>query len=287
MLLIFNPGYCQYGGIGHTYISESTVDNPVEVEVIRNGSQYLLYAMNKTYYPFLLEIKMTDIINLVPTQIYNSFEAYPGTNELITFTARDPSQPNSYNLNFSFSIGIPSKDVDFEYPYLMPLKGAFEFQTTEGDSNLIRYNYFKISAGDTIFAMRKGIIAAVPNMFEGNIRISDKESLEIIHRDGTIMIYENLDPDFIFVKPERIVYPGQAIGIIKNNLALAVILVLNKGENKFEVLDFYYYLDENSAEPFSIDLKNVKILHPVELITREMSKKELKKYKNGKLAGLN
>ena len=131
--------------------------------------------------------------------------------------------------------------------------------------------------------MRKGKVAAVPNMFEGNVRISGKESLEVIHRDGTIMIYENLDPDIAFVDPESIVYPGQAIGIIKNEQALAVILVLNKGKNNFEVLDFYYHINENIARPFSIELEDVEIQHPVELITREMSKKELKKFKNGKL----
>jgi hypothetical protein len=122
-------------------------------------------------------------------------------------------------------------------------------------------------------------------MYEGNVRISQTESLEIMHQDKTIMVYENIDPSSVFVKPEKVVYPGQPMGLIKKDNALGVKLVLNKGNNQFELIDNYYWIDENEVEVFSESLKGIETF-PTELITREMSKKEKRLLDKGKLDGL-
>lgn len=283
IILVSQPLFSQNYGTGHSYTTESTVKNPIDIESVKNGDQYILYAMNKTYYPFLVRVKLVDVINMVPAQHDRNYHVYPGKNELLALTAKDQYQPYSYNFNFSFTIGIPCEEIDTNHPYLLPIKESFGFQALPDDSTVIMYNFFMPNDCDTVYAMRKGVVVAVPHMYEGNVRISGTESLEIIHSDRTIMVYENLDPESVMVDPETIVYPGQVIGIVKKDKAVGVKLVRNNGNNHFEIIEHYYYIDENSIAPFSLEMEEVTTPYPEEIVTMEMTKKELKQFKKGKL----
>jgi hypothetical protein len=136
---------------------------------------------------------------------------------------------------------------------------------------------------DTIYCMRKGLIAATPDMYHNSDRISNGQSLEIIHNDGTVMVYENLNPDKVFVKPGNTIYPGEALGIINHSLDLKVNLFTTLNQNCIQNIDIYYYTGEDSTSLFSKELLNKKVTYPESIITKEMTKMELKKYKKGKL----
>jgi hypothetical protein len=146
------------------------------------------------------------------------------------------------------------------------------------DVNTILRDCFKINQGDTIYNMRKGDVAAVPNMYYDADRISSGKSLEIIHRDGTIMIYENIDPDQVFIKAGQTIYPGQPLGAISVDSILKVYLYMIQKDGNLKQLSIKYLVGANKVESFSKNLKNVIVKHPTEIITREMSKREIKKF---------
>ncbi len=130
--------------------------------------------------------------------------------------------------------------------------------------------------------MRKGKIVAVPNMFYDADRISNNPSLEIMHKDGTIMIYENLDPNKLFVKAGSIVYPGQQLGIIDDISILEVYLYMIDTDNQIKRLNINYYVSKNKIEIFSDSFKKIRIENPNEIIIKEMSKREIKKTRKTK-----
>ena len=284
-LLFQNCVFGQSYGTGHSYSIESPVKKPIEIDVLKNGSQYILSAVNKTHYPFHVEVELTDIINMFPAEIISSFTVYPGINDLATLSAKDPSRPYSYSLNYRYAIGIPCNNIDYEFSYLLPIQGGFEFKLVEGDSTKLKYNFFKPISNDTVYACRKGVVVAVPDMPEGTVRVSDNKSLEVMHGDGTIMVYENIDLASVLVKPEKRIYPGQAIAVLAEGEAVGVKLIVNKGKNQFEIVDNYFTVDAEHKLVFSPELQAAKVSYPYEIITKEFTKKELKLYKKGKLIG--
>jgi hypothetical protein len=280
LLSSINPLFSQYNKVEQITLFGKTIDNPIKIEVLQNGDEYNFYAENRSFYPYILELKMTEIFNLDPAFVIKQFKILPGRNQILTLKVRNPEQSADFKYSYKYNIGVPSKDVDFQFPYLKPSKSFFEFNII---GELILKNNFVLPEGDTIYAMRKGLITAVPDLYHDKDRISYKESLEIMHKDGTIMVYENLNPDNLFVRPGHVAYPSQPLGIIKSNSVLEVKLYFNKGEGKLQSLDINYCNDEFSTESFSETLKKTQTTYPESIITKEMTKMELKKYKAGKI----
>lgn len=282
LLLNTNFSYGQFQKVEHDIVFKSKIDNPINIEVIDRGDKFSFKAFNRSFYSYQLELKISDIINLTPEYVTRTFLLMPGRNNLLTLNLKDKEKRASYKYTIKYIIGVPSKNVDFEYPYLIPVIKPFKLCSKFNDSNTYISDCFKLSKGDTIFNMRKGYVSAVPNMFHDADRISDKKSLEIVHKDGTIMIYSNINPDLLFVKPGSAVYPGQPLGIINNDLAFNVFLYMNKGNGKLKRLNINYSIDYNKTEQFSKGMIN-SIIHPVDIINKEMTKRELRKYNKNQL----
>ena len=272
----------QYQKIEQTVYIKSRIDTPIKAEVIQQGDKYVFYASNRSFYSYQLNVEFSTLINLTPETRSYSFITYPGQNMLFSLTVKDKKVGHSFAYNISYSMGIASKKVSLEYPYLIPLSTdkTIELYNSSTNRNMYVINAFKSSKGDTAFNMRKGYVAAVPDMFNEVDRISESRSLEIIHKDGTIMVYNNVDPDNVFVKPGKIIYPGQALGLVKSPLLVNLYMV--QKERKLKEIDIKYFVSDSRIEPFSKDLVNIEIKHPDKIITKEMTRREIKKYNTKK-----
>jgi len=278
-ILNINSLSAQYQKVTEEIVFQSKIDNPITVEPIKQKDKYVFQASNRSFYPYQLVLKFEEIRNMYPDIPQYSFTVNPGTNRLLTLSVKDITNGHSYKYSVSYKIGVPSKNVVYDFPYLFPLgiNSNFDLLENVNDSKtLYLQDHFKIKSGDTIFNMRKGYVAAVPDMFNGADRISARKSLEIIHKDGTIMIYENIDPDKVFVKPGTTVYPGDALGIINDDCILELYLYQIQKDGKPENMDITYFNGTKKAEPFSENLRNIKHERPVEIVGREMSKREIK-----------
>ncbi len=283
LILISLNNICIYGQypekVEQISVFSSKINNPIKIEVKKKGDSFQFYARNRSFYSYRIKLDFQEIYNLIPILAYREFEVPPGTNYLFSLNLEDNDRIPNYRYSVSYSIGVPGKKVEKEYPYLIPLStyNSFKLFASIDDSNIFFKDHFKINVGDTVLSMRKGYVAAVPDMYHDADRISRHESLEIIHEDGTIMIYENIKPDSVFVEPGSTVYPAQPLGIINEELFLIVYLYMIRKDGKLEKMNINYYISEDRIELFSKNMENTAIKHPVEIITKEMTRREIKK----------
>lgn len=280
LLSTIEPLWGQSNKVEHIQFYGNRMDNPIEIIVLKTGNEYTFYAENRSYYPYTLELKINNIINLLPAYFERQFKIVPGKNTLTSLKIKNPDYDGSYNYSYKYTIGLIGNKVDLNFPYLIPIKDSFNFGNTK---KIFFRNNFILAKQDTIYCMRKGLVAATPDMYHNSDRISNSQSLEIIHSDGTIMVYENLNPDKVFVKPGNTIYPGEALGIINHSLDLKVNLYNTLDQNSIQNIDIYYYTGDGSTSLYSKELLRAKVTHPESIITKEMTKMELKKYKKGKL----
>jgi hypothetical protein len=271
--------YGQYETVEEQKFFQSRIDNPVKTEVLEQDGKYVFYAKNRSYYPYQLNISFIELKNLTPRINSRDFKIVQGRNRLFSISVKDKNSGHSYKYKIAYRIGVPSKKVDLEYPYLFPLSSnsKFDFVYYQHIENSYLIDCFKINKGDTVYNMRKGRVLAVPNMYHGADRISKNHSLEIMHKDGTIMIYENLEPNNLFIKAGTTVFPNQALGIINDNLTLDVYLYMIEKDNILKKLNINYQIEDNRIDEYSEEFKNIKIVHPIEIITKEMTKREKKR----------
>lgn len=272
--------FSQSNSLEHSTIFQSKVDNPITVEVFELRDKIQFYATNRSFYSYKLTVRMKDIKNLRPVFATREYKISPGKNKLMTFMVKDKEQGFQYEYSYEYSIGLPSKIVDPKFPYLIPVKEGTQL-TDACPRNLIIYrDCFTLEPGDSVYSMRKGRVVATPDLFYKSDRISANRSLEIVHKDGTVMIYENLNPDSIFVRNGEIVYPATPLGIINNRLELNVNLYsieLNRGIQKQQI---NYILNTDTTNGFTELMKlDRTVKHPKNTILSELTRREIKRLK--------
>ncbi len=285
ILLNIHFSFGQYQKVEQDIYFQSKMDNPIDIDVIKQEDKYLFYANNRSFYPYRIIIHFDQLFNLLPELVNRDFVIFPGRSCLFSLFTKNKEMGSAFRYNFTSKIGIPSNNVNFEYPYLFPIgEGkSVKLGCYLGDSSVYIQDCFRLHEGDTIFNMRKGDVVAVPNMFHNADRISNSQSLEIMHKDGTVMIYENIDPSHVFVNLGAKVYPGQPLGIVNGNLNLEVYLCLIQNDGRIKKMGIKYFINISRVEPFSEHFNDLIASHPIEIVAKEMSKREIRLYlKNSK-----
>lgn len=253
----------------HIKIEEKTgsaFSNPIRVT-----------ALNSTYYSFKLVVDFIIFENLSPKPSPREISVSHGTNNLFTFSVHVPGEGYSYRYSYGCWLTPSDEVINEKFPYLIPIKVGKIVNAKYTSSGRI-INTFVGNKGDTIYSMRRGLITAVPINENLNFRLSKHDCLEILHNDGTYMVYHNLSKDADFVAPGKIVLPGQPIGLLSDSLFLMVSLVKVSTIKNFLTSQPIGYINNQSViVPFDeLDGKE-KSVHPWEVITRELKSKELKK----------
>ncbi|HBH47075.1 MAG TPA: hypothetical protein DDX98_00450 [Bacteroidales bacterium] len=282
LILMSTSSFSQSGKVDHITFGRR-MDKPIKIEVMESGSSYSFYARNRSFYTYIVTLKIDNIYNLNPAYVNKTYKVLPGRHALITLNVNDKEFSSGYRYSYSFSLGVPCSDINESYPYLLPFMAPFTYEFVDEAGTTIYKNSFLLSKGDTVYAMRKGRVVATPGMYHEGDRISKKESFEVLHKDGTILVYENLDSDVVFAKPEKTVYPGQPIGIVDDTGKLHIELYAVLGKGRLKPLNINFCINANETVGFS-KLRNSMISsYPEEVVKREMSKSEIKKLQKGKL----
>lgn len=262
--------FSQSDKVEHIQFFGNRIDNPVNIEVTENNGNYTFYATNRSYYPYEVNLVIDRIQNLRPSYVDKSFIVSYGKSFLISLNTENPEIQPDYNYTYKYNVSLNSDKIDPDYPYLLPAKRNVNFSAANRDED-IHNNTFRINPADTVYAMRKGLVVAVPGMYHQADRISRRKSFEILHGDGTIMIYENINPEKVFLNIGEVAYPAQPLGQALQNKAIEVMLVKSNADRTLKAIEIYYSIDYNTSK-FS-----------EELITKELNRKELRTYKKGKL----
>jgi len=283
LIYIINPLFAQFTEQEQTTIFSTRAESPIKIIVLKKENKFLFYADNKSYYPYSLRMIYT-LTNLRPMVTEKTYVVGPGRTRLEAFEIRDENAPTNYSYKYGFLMHGTGEDFIKDYPYLFPLgknKTASEYYSESSLPNNIRLE--NLNESDTIYCMRKGVVSAKPNVTVLIDKISSsKNAVEIVHEDGSVMVYKGIDQENIFVSIGEKVYPGQAIGLISwQHLSVDLYTIAEGGRITSEVIKFYSSQSENVKTLGEFDDEVSE--YPLEIIIKEMSSFEKRKLKKGKL----
>lgn len=257
-----------------SYIFHRRMPEPLEIYVSRDQNRLSFYAWNRAQYPYQLTLLFSNIHNLQPLVTSKTFTVVPGRKQLLNLEVVDQDVENyHYELSVSEVIGDPQWQTDSLYPYLPPVQRLSQIKS----SGTAAVNIFPVERGDKILAMRKGIVTAIPDGTGHLDRIGSDYSLEILHADGTIMVYEGIEFTGLEVKPGSVVIPGETLGYGTDSVRVQLFKIL-AGEN-LQSIPVYYYSNSGKVIPYSDLRPALSLTPPDSLIERELTESEKRKRK--------
>lgn len=256
-----------------------------------------------------VQLKFRSLENSNSNRSVFTAEGYAGVLTILKPVNRD--QNISYSYVSRAIRGKLNPKVDRDFVYMLPYPNGTEVNV--GEANFVGAKYFgntepsdwkvyqfSTATEQPVLAVRKGIVVEVMNAFDdseldGASYTSKNNRIIVEHTDGTIATYGNLKREGISVKVGDLVFPGQEIA--RN---------LNRGEKSFRIIfsvtylksgDLYQNQDRNitnsesyygwitpnflTSAGLQVLKRNEKYQSAIsdEIITHEMSKRELRKFK--------
>jgi hypothetical protein len=277
--------------------------------------EYEFICDNRSFSDYTIEVSFTEFVNLQSElPLPATVDVAPGTHTMFTLRKATGNQPARFTYHYRSFKGKPSPRIDTGFAYLLPIAPGRETRVYElyyigqrinGES--LPKDWYALSlhvnAGDTIYAARRGRVtdvrdvndnAGLPDSNYAYVR--EENYIEVEHNDYTFGKYTIFRNGSIFVHPGDLVEAGQPLGIAggdkyaggpqvrfsvfyqlrqdildkdgnatgrTQNWAYVPICFWTKGQGKIRLANKAAYTCEC----------------PEELITREMTKKEARKWK--------
>ncbi len=233
---------------------------------------------------------------------------------LITLRPQDKNQSINYRYTYSYIAGELNPKIQTNFPYLLPFKPGTKAKVFESGYAYQMYfgankpedwkcYEFRTATADSILASRKGLVVEVVDKYEQpyveGVEFTTNENYLIVeHEDGTLMRYLGFKQGSFSVKHGQLVFPGTPLGIIserrKNYYRMSLLLyslqsadmesyknqTLSNHKSLYKIGTPQFVYDDN-ATGFLIPMKDYTTYSNEEYISKEMSKRELKKYKTG------
>ncbi len=273
--------------------------------------QIIFTCHNNAFCNYVVELSFPNIENLRPDMpVPYKMDVPPGTRRMVTLSVITKGEHIHFSHRFKSYKGFLSHvSVDTNYTYLLPVAPGRETHIFELKYLASEYGneprpkgWYALSlhvhSGDTIYAARRGRVTETRDdakLTDSDYSFVKEENyIEIAHNDCTFGRYTIFRDSSIFVKPGEMVEAGQPLGIAGGEKYTGGPQV------RFEA---YYYLEQEipagGDEPpkmiyrafvpleFWVKDKGAMRLadrsrytseHPADLITKEMNKKDARKY---------
>ena len=262
---------------------------------------------------FTVALKFTNLTNTL--QSNESVMTVDSNNGiLLTLKPRNKNQGISYRgLDYRYIRGKLNPKFNEEFCYTIPYKVGKKVRVLESEYLNVKYfgaeelsdwkSYsFITDLPDTVTAIRKGVVVDIVDKYEDknseNIAYtSERNQIIVEHEDGTLLRYLGFKGGSIMVQLGEGVLPGSVLGINSltqnSNYSIDLLLyylnsanfesqqsqTLSNPKSVYKVLTPKFALEGSTC--ILIENRNEYIVYNnEEIITREMSKKELKKYNN-------
>jgi hypothetical protein len=278
-----------------------------------NRGEYEFYCDNKSFSDYTVEINFYEFINLQGNIAFPAtIEVPPGLNRrLFVLQKSTLGMASRFQYHHKSYKGCPSPKVDTGFTYLLPVAPGKTAQVSELHSLATEYGdeappkdwyclSWHVQPGDTVYAARRGRVTNTREhaglQDSGYTYSSDDNYIEIEHNDCTFGKYSVFRDEAIFVHPGDWVEAGQPIGIAGgDNYASGAQVrfsvfyhleqdVLDKDGNStgktrhWAYVPLYFWTRDNGKMRL-VNRSTYMADHPDDLVTREMSKKEAKKWK--------
>jgi hypothetical protein len=276
------------------------------------------YCDNRTFSDYTIEVEFPVFINLqADFPLPAVAEVPPGTHLMFTLRKAHGGQPDRFTYRYHSLKGHPSPKIDTNFTYLLPVAPGKSTRIAElayiGEKvadipppkdwySLILHT----NPGDTVYAARRGRVTNRrdnANVQDSNISYTSTENfIEVEHNDYTFGKYSVFRDGAIFVHPGETVEAGQPLGIAGGenytsgpHVRFCVFYqlkqeVTDKDGNTTGKIHYWGYVPIHfwAKDLGSIHLTNKDTYtseYPDDVITKEMTKKEAKKWKEAHKAG--
>ncbi|MCB0667012.1 MAG: carboxypeptidase-like regulatory domain-containing protein [Saprospiraceae bacterium] len=248
---------------------------PLEIYVSRDNNRLSFYARNHGFYPYQLQLRFSNVRNLEPLVTVKDFLVYPGRKQLLNLDVVYSDVENyHYDLSIKEEIGDPSWKAETLFPYLTPV---LQVRKTENGKLKGTSDSFIVENSDWIVAMRKGIVTCMPHDNGDMDRIGSDRSLEILHADGTVMVYEGVDSLSPGLQTGNTVLPGDRLGRSFSGSIELFLFQIHQGGQLARV-PVTYYLSPGEILPYSALPREFDGNFDDSIICLEMSEAEKRKW---------
>lgn len=281
-----------------------------------NQGNYQFYCMNSDFCDYILEISFTQLINMKPDIGYsNKIEAHPGRSILFVLKPEDINVPYSFNYTYKYIKGCNCPKIKQDFVYLLPVASGKETEAFElsffkiNDQDPEPKDFYaigiKMEYGDTVYSARRGIITQIRDTTQLNrtgYSFASKDNfIEIVHNDCSFGKYQVLSK--VLVNVGQTVEAGEPIGLAGGDKYVSGshvrFWVYYNFEQKVEAkskdgthrtiywayVPLTFYTKEDKATKLIPGHKYTSE-HPDSLITQEMTKRQIKKWKTNKYQSL-
>lgn len=227
---------------------------------------------------------------------------------LLTLRAADESYGVQYRYAYRYFYGSIDPKPDTAFVYRMPCSTQkpvsaigsvfiIDKYSKSREEQKITGHYFLLEKGDTVYASRKGIVTKVEFPEKTNLDVSftsEVPKVFVEHADGSLMRYNCLDRDHVFVKAGDEVLPSTPLALVGSfdgehykvgTLVYYYTTNPDPAKRKDELCVANYILPDFATAEGAFTPGLGKMYTPVltdEMVTREMTKKELKSYSGNK-----
>jgi hypothetical protein len=283
--------------------------NIIEIKYEQSQTGDMVFtASNSDYCDYLVTLKFDQLSNTNITP-FVQVNVKPGSAQVLKLTPSRLNESIGFSLSYSWLKGTSKPKIDPSFLYLLPiktgqntraiqLKDLKEFLGKPVTEPWYQLG-FTMNTGDTIYASRGGIVCKInagngSTASRGVMYTSLTNSVEIFHTDGTFAKYDLLKKDGILVKPGAKVNAGDPIGIVGNvysdpRVYFMVYYLDEKKINNTGVITTAGYssykpkfiINEKEGGDYINTNDSYIAYKPVNVITREMSKREKEKFLNG------
>ncbi len=278
----------------------------ITLESERDSQQnVVIYAVNTAKIPYSVIISFSDLQNMtIPGGANVTSVASPGRSKVATLKPTLAGQSTNYRYSYSYAKGSIFGKSKVDPVYLIPVAEgtAVRASVNTNISKVVKSEVnadayvgvsFHFDAPTTIVAPRKGVIADMKMDFEStsdNLTFTAEENfIEIYHEDGTLTKLIVLKSGSQKVQIGDEVFPGQELAESGGNHyqnGIRVMMVNQKVEKSdMDKFRYLYFPVLFATEEGNQEIKaptQLTVAHPVEVVTMELSKKELKQFQEGK-----
>lgn len=269
----------------------------IEVRTDKNGTLNF-YCENERHITYTIRVDLYNYTNYAPSCTFPFVgEAKAGTTFLFKLTPILPSARPTYRMVTNLKLGKYIENPDSNYVYLLPIKAPGELIVSK---NIFTDYWIYSPTIDTVLASRSGTVGI---MTEGQADNTYKgyNSVLLEHSDGSIMSYMFLGD--LFVKHGQRILAGEPIALLgkknraeydstDNDYAYCVKLSLLYNSEKLPDVQVgpikqssgrstsrlpIKFITREKGEVFITKSARVTPVFPEEIITKELSKSELKK----------
>ncbi len=297
LLLAINLCKAQEGSVKLS--SERKPDHSVDIDFSKPGVG-----------SYFVVINLKELSNCTaPNTQRATVSGYHG--RVTTLKPTNPTKGIGYSYSYRYILGKENYKEHNNFVYLLPFKKDTKVKVYE--SSYLKSSFFGVNTPptwkcyrfnteeeSTVTAARKGTVVLVKDIYDLDSLKSyaykqDNNEITIEHADGSFARYSGFKRGSISVKEGQVVYPETVLGLNskysaeRNTYSLSFMifylksdLFLNNDENK----GTSYY---GFVTPLIFTKKGETILQPQQeyhadstpaIVTQEMSKKELKQFKN-------